>query len=196
MILRIKIFYILFSIFIIAESLKDSNNKKNIKEESKTYIGLKYSILEYSNNGTKDSFQPQALAWNLGYTIRSFKYYSISIDTSFISGLKSVNKSISKLNNNNSITNIEVSLDKMFSIGIKHNFYFNEKLLLYLYTGESIAKIIATSEELNSKKEYDNSISFGVGINIYIQKNIFLNVEYMTYFKNLDAIQVGLVFKL
>lgn len=63
------------------------------------------------------------------------------------------------------------------------------------YLGTSRAKMISTTTNYNSNNVYDNGITYGAGLEYNILCDVSIHLEYMHYFKNLNAVEFGLGFR-
>ena len=164
-------------------------------EPNKAYIDMNHVWLNYSNNGTTTDFKPTGFKWTGGYVFKDFDFASVAIEGSLMLGVNNDSKSSVTLSNGNSLTNAEATLDKMYSLHIKGILPITKGFNANLYLGGTRGKLLSSSNQSKSKSSFENSFSYGGGLEYWTSANVSVYGNYMQYFKNLDAVEFGIGFR-
>ncbi len=166
-----------------------------LAETPKAYIDMNHVWLNYSNNGTTTDFKPTGFKWTGGYVLKDFDFASVAIEGSLMLGVNNDSKSNVTLSNGNSLTNAKATLDKLYSLHIKGILPITKGFNANLYLGGTRGKLLSSSNQSKSKSSFENSFSYGGGLEYWTPANVSVYANYMQYFKNLDAIEVGVGFR-
>jgi len=164
-------------------------------QDTKTYIDLGTMAMNYTDNGTLTDLKPVGVKWTVGYVIKDFDKFSLGVETSFATGAKSSKKSTITTTNGVVLTNSETTLEELFNANIKTIVPLKENFNANIYVGATRAKLLSIADGYASKNKYDNSISYGAGVEYWFPKNISIYGDYMQYFDNVNAIEIGIGFR-
>ncbi|CAA6812114.1 MAG: Unknown protein [uncultured Sulfurovum sp.] len=166
-----------------------------VAETSNTYINMNQVLLTHSENGTVNDFQPTAFQWTLGHIVKDFHYLLIGVEGSLMLGVRNDVKSSTQSSQSGAFTNATTTLDKLYNVNIKAILPIIHDLSATTYLGVSRAKMLSTATNYTSRNVWDNSFSYGVGLEYQLLSKVSVHADYMKYFKNLDAIEFGIGFK-
>ena len=166
-----------------------------LADESKVYIDMNPSVLSYSDNGTTSDFKPTGFKWTAGYIVKDFDFVSFGVEGSLLLGVDNDVKSKVKNSKGNSFTNAIVSIDKMYSLHLKSILPITNGFNANLYIGGTRGKLLSSSDQSSSSDSVENSVSYGIGLEYWSSADISVYANYMQYFKNLNAIEVGVGFR-
>ncbi len=151
---------------------------------SDIYIGLDYSQLKYSRNGTEKDFRPKAMILKGTYKFHK----NFAIETSLGSGIVNDKKDVI------GYENAKVDLDYLLSTNLKTILPMSEKVNLNLLLGVSYIKL--STEANNFQRDgAEGSIYSGIGFDYKILNNIYFETNIIQYFRNIKAIDLGLSYK-
>ena len=154
------------------------------------------SILSsYESEGMSSDFKPTGFKWTAGYVVKEFCYASMALEGSAILGVNSDKKSTVQNSSGETFNNAQVRIDKMYSVNVKSMFPLSQSFNANLYLGGTMAKVLSSSDNFSSKSSFENSFSYGAGLEYWSSADVSLQVKYMQYFKNLSAVEVGVGFK-
>lgn len=163
--------------------------------ETEYYIEMAPTVLSYSGNGSTDNLKPTGFKWTVGYTLGSINKIKISTEGSVILGVNSDNRDSLSTTSGGTFTNSKTSLEELYNINLKATLPILDQLYLNGYLGGSQAKLLSTADNYQSENEFDSSVSYGAGLKYEFLSDIYLQVNYMQYFKNLNATEFALGFK-
>lgn len=166
-----------------------------LAETPKTYIDMSSVLLNYSNNGTTTDFKPTGFKWTMGYVVSDFTYASVALEGSAMLGVDNDRKSTVQNSNGDTFTNAQVSIDKMYSLNVKGMLPLSQSFTANLYLGGTRGKVWSSSNNSTSNSSFENSFSYGAGLEYYLPADVSLYANYMQYFKNLSAVEFGLGFR-
>lgn len=176
--------YKILPTIIVATTLSTSGNVI-ANSAGDTYLGIQYAIGDYSEPDIPD-FSPTALVGRFG----GFVHPNFAFEGRFGIGIKDDTQNVFGFD-----TTLE--LDTLVGLyGVGH-LYITESSSVYGligFSGVDGAVTVAGSPDSESDSETD--LSYGVGANIGITKNIGLNAEYISYISkdfDLNAIGFGVV---
>ena len=164
-------------------------------EIPKAYIDMNYVLLNYSDNGTTSDFKPTGFKLAGGYILKDFNFVSFAVEGSLMLGVDNDSKSNVTLSNENTLTNAEASLDKMYNLQIKTIVPIVDNLNANVYLGGSRVKILTSANNFTGSNSWSNSVSYGTGLKYWFPSNVSLRLDYMKYFKNIEAVEIGLGFR-
>jgi len=173
---------VLFSTFVFAET-------------PKTYINMNHVLLKYTDNGTTSDFKPTGFKWTAGYLVKDFDFVSFGLEASAMLGVNNDSKSSVTLSNGNTLTNAQASLDKLYNIQLKTIIPLVDKLNANVYLGGSRVKMLTNADSFTGSSGWNSAFSYGAGLEYWFPSNISFNLDYMQYFKNLNALEIGVGFK-
>ena len=166
-----------------------------VAEAPKTYIDMGSVLLNYSNNGTSTDFKPTGFKWTMGYLLNDFTYASVAVEGSAMLGVNNDTKAQVHNSNGDIFSNAKMSLDALYNLQLKAIVPITQSFNTNLYMGGTRGKTFSSSNVSNNKGSYDNSFSYGAGLEYWSSADVSLQVKYMQYFKNLSAIEFGLGFR-
>ena len=163
--------------------------------EPKVYIDMSPVLFDYSNNETTTDFKPTGFKWTAGYMIQDFDFISFGLEGSLLLGVNNDTKSNVHNSQGASFTNAKVNIDKMYALHLKSVIPIVQDLNANLYFGGTRGKILSSSEQSNSENSYETSISYGLGLEYWSSADVSVYANYMQYFKNLNAVEIGVGFR-
>lgn len=166
-----------------------------LAETPKVYVDLNPVLLNYTDNGVKNDFDIKAFKWSLGYLIKDLDIVTLGVEGSALLGYGADKRSRVTNSDREIFTNATSYLDSLFALHLKGIVPINNNFHLNTYLGGSQAKLDSIATEFESSGKWDRSLSYGVGLEYWSSANVSIHANYMQYFKNLSAIEVGLGFK-
>lgn len=157
------------------------------------YFGLAPAYLTYESKGVKPKFHTVGEKYTLGYIVKSYGLYTASIEGSIV--LAGSDKKASVTNSYGTFKNAEVTIEQLYTLHIKNQFNFSTKLNGSFYIGATRGKVYSSSDRGVSKKKFENSFSYGAGIEYKLNQQVSIQANYMQYYKNLSSVEVGFVLK-
>ena len=161
--------------------------------EGETYVGVQYAVGNYSEDGISEDFNPTALVGRLGrYVTPDF-----SIEGRLGLGLQDDTQFIPEFGSGFDAT---LELDSIIGVYATGHFDVTESFSLYGLLGVSRVKGETSVPSFPGLKstETNSGLSYGVGADVGIGKNVALNIEYIQYLDKSDfdlgAIAVGAVY--
>jgi opacity protein-like surface antigen len=158
------------------------------------YVNMDYVYLKHINNGTSSDFKPTAFQWTVGYNVATWNNISIGLEGSAMLGVISDTKRSVKSSTGGTLVNVQEQLDTLYSLNVKASLPLFLNFSTHLYVGGSRAKIESIADNYANKSVYDSSLSYGAGIKYLIAKDVSVHADYRHYFKNLEAVQIGVGF--
>ena len=157
--------------------------------EGGSYVGVQYGIGNYDEDGVDETFNPTALIGRFGY----FFHPNFSVEGRLGFGLQDDTQSVPAFGG------IDATLDIDHVVGLYGTGHINltESISFYGVLGASSVEATASVPSLPGIEVSDDesSVSYGVGADFGIGKNIALNIEYMRYLDkssyDLDMIGLG-----
>jgi hypothetical protein len=93
-------------------------------------------------------------------------------------------------------SNAQTSLNKLYNLNLKAIIPIVNNLNFNMYLGGSRSKMLSTAVDYRSNDHWDNSVSYGAGLSYELgSSKVSVEMDYMQYFKNLNAIEFGFGFK-
>lgn len=166
-----------------------------VAQSPKVYLDMSPIWSNYESKGIASDFKSTAFKWTAGYVVKEFSYASVALEGSAILGVNNDKKATVQNSSGETFNNAQVGIDKMYSLNVKGMFPLSQSFTANLYLGGTRGKVFSSSDESNSKGDFENSISYGAGLEYWSLSNVSLYANYMQYFKNLDAIEVGAGFR-
>lgn len=166
-----------------------------IADESKTYIDMSPVWMNYESKGISSDFKPTGFKWTAGYVLKDFSFASVAVEGSALLGVNHDKKATVNNSNGDTFTNATVSMDKLYSLHLKSMFPLSQSFNVNLYLGETTAKVLSSSDNSSSKSSFENSFSYGGGLEYWTSANVSVYANYMQYFKNLNAVEIGVGFR-
>jgi len=161
----------------------------------KTYMNMSYSWLTHSDNGTVSDFRPTGFKWTAGYIVKEFDTFNLAIEGSAMLGVNSETKATVASSGAGTFTNAIETVDRLYNLNLKATLPISSKISANGYFGTSRVKILSTATNYGDNNGWDNGISYGAGLQYNIFSDVAVHVDYMQYFKNLNAVEVGLGFR-
>lgn len=186
---------ILFVLYILTISLL-------AEEKPKGYIAYDHATLLFSATGTNKDFTLEGSKWSLGYTLKKFTvpYFDIEIDSAielcYISNTKSDRKD-GVVSNSTGVRydDVSVRLNKLYAAYLKTPLDIGDRLDLNLLVGSSYSGVSINNENFHIKDNYTTSLSYGIGLEYMLPKNVLIHGSFMQYFNNLSSLDVGIGIK-
>lgn len=161
----------------------------------KAYIDMNPSWIKYESKGVSSKFKPIGLKLTAGYLLKKFSFASVAIEGSAMFGVNNDKKSTLTNSSGVTFTNAEISLDKLYSLHLKSMFPLTKSFNANLYLGGTSAKVLSSSDTSTSNSSFENSFSYGAGVEYWTDADVSLYANYMQYFKNLNAVEIGVGFR-
>jgi hypothetical protein len=164
------------------------------------YTDLKYNQLNYSNNGTNKEFKTNGYKLTLGYMfeelafLKKFKYFDIGVENS-IAFAKGTKRTSITYKDETTLKGANIDIDFLYAVHIKATAPLVDILYGNLYLGWNTAKIGTEASNYANSNKWENSFSYGLGVEYWIPLGISLQLDYMSYFNNLHGIEFGFGFK-
>ncbi|SFV55154.1 hypothetical protein MNB_SV-12-312 [hydrothermal vent metagenome] len=158
------------------------------------YTDLKYTLLNYSDNGTEKDFKINGYKLTLGYMFEKFSYIDIGVENSILFAKGKERNSV-EFKDETTLENPSVDIDYLYAVHLKATAPIIDILYGNLYLGWDSAKIGTSATNYNNSNKEENSFSYGVGFEYWIPMGVSLQLSYMSYFNNLNAIEFGFGFK-
>lgn len=161
------------------------------------YITLSPVVLNHdeSGNGTQSDFQSSGFKWTLGQTLLTTEGYHLNIEGSFMTGVTDQEKTTVIRDQGGILNHAAIQLDKLYNLNLKAGMTLLPKLNINGYLGASRAKTIATADNYDETNSYNTSLSYGLGIMYQFHPEVSLYANYMQYFADLTAVEVGVGFR-
>jgi opacity protein-like surface antigen len=179
---------------LLAGMLMLTTGNTVLATEAESYIGVQYGYGDYNEDGMSETFNPTALIGRFGY----FFHPNFSVEGRLGFGLQDdTQQFVTSIG-----TAVDARLDIDHVVGLYGTGHINltESISFYGVLGASSVKATASLPGFPaaSVSDDESSVSYGVGADVGIGKNIALNVEYMRYLEkssyDLDMLGVGAVF--
>jgi opacity protein-like surface antigen len=87
-------------------------------------------------------------------------------------------------------TEVDVELDKMFGVYLRGGIPVSEVVCPYAIIGYTNGEVTASAAGFGSASESESDVSFGVGVDFAVNKEITINAEYINYFDK-DGAEIG-----
>ena len=166
-----------------------------LANEPKVYIDMSPTWMNYESKGINSKFKPTGFKWTAGYVLKDFSFTSVALEGSLLLGVDNDTKSSVTNSSGTSFTNAKVSLDKMYSLHLKSMFPLSKSFNANLYLGGTTAKVLSSSNSSSSTSSFENSVSYGAGLEYWSSADVSVYANYMQYFKNLNAVEIGVGFR-
>ncbi len=154
------------------------------------YVDMSPTFMKYDSKGVSSSFKPTGFKWTSGYEVKDFSFVALAVEGSAILGVNSDKKSTITNSSGATFSNAEVMVEKIYSLHLKSMFPLSSSFNANVYLGGTRGKVISSSDQSTSNSSFENSFSYGAGLEYWTPANVSLYANYMQYFKNLDAIEV------
>jgi opacity protein-like surface antigen len=145
--------------------------------EGSSYIGVQYGYGDYDEEGISETFNPTALIGRFGH----FFHPNFSIEGRLGFGLQDDTQFVSSIG----LSGIDARLDIDHVVGLYGTGHINltDAISFYGVLGASSVEATASIPSFPGLEVSDDesSVSYGVGADFGIGKNIALNIEYMRY---------------
>ena len=168
-------------------------------DTSKKYIDFEYALLNYSNSSTNKDFQLNGYKLTAGYMLFDFPYLDIGVESSIMVTKGEVRNSViidNGLNiNGTTLHDATVDVDLLYTAYMKATAPIVDILYGNLYIGWDRAKVSSEAKDYTRYSKWDDSLSYGIGLEYWIPMGVSLKIDYMSYFNNLNSIEFGFGFK-
>ena len=165
-----------------------------VAQSPKIYVDMSPVWMNYESKGINSEFKPTGFKWTTGYVAKEFSFASIAVEGSALLGVDNDTKSSVTNSGGTSFTNAKVSVDKLYSLQLKGMFPLSSNLDANVYFGGTRGKILSSSNQSTSSSKFENSLSYGAGLEYWSSADVSVYANYMQYFKNLNAIEIGVGF--
>ena len=166
-----------------------------VAQSPKVYVDMSPVWLNYESKGISSEFKPTGFKWTAGYVVKDLSFVSLALEGSAMLGVNNDRKATVQNSNGDTFTNAKVSLDKFYLLQVKSMFPISKDFNANLYLGGTTAKVLSSSDSGVSKSGFENSFSYGADLEYWTPADVSVYANYMQYFKNLDAIEVGVGFR-
>ena len=168
-----------------------------VAEGEKFYIDMAplYLTHDKKENGVQSDLNSHAFKWTFGAVLKEEKSYALSLESSLVLGVDGSSKRTVLQNNGTPLTNAKLYVDKLYNMNVKGTFLLSNELRLKGYLGVSRAKTMAVADAYNKSNDFQTSLSYGVGMDYDLLSDVYLYGNYMQYFSNLSAFEVGMGFR-
>lgn len=166
-----------------------------LAETNENYINMGYTWLTHSENGTVSDFNPTAFKLTVGKNVYRFNGIALALEGTVMLGVNEDEKSSVASSTTGTFTNASIMLDKLYNVNVRAKKEVVKDLSLQAYLGVSRAKMIPVALNNTPNHGYRNSVTYGAGVSYDILSKISLNLEYMQYFDNLNAVELGVGFR-
>jgi len=166
-----------------------------LANEPKVYVDMSPVWMNYESKGISSDFKPTGFKWSTGYVLKDFSFASVALEGSALLGVNHDKKSTVQNSNGDTFNNATVSVDKMYALHLKSMFPLSQSFNANLYLGGTTAKVLSFSDNSSSKSSFENSFSYGAGLEYWSSVNVSVYANYMQYFKNLNAVEIGVGFR-
>ena len=166
-------------------------------ENQESYITLAPNMFyhEQSGTGTDSDFQSTAFKWTFGKEIYQTEKYGVFLEGSALLGVDEKEKSLVVRTHGGTLSHAGIRVDQLYNLNLKVAVSLTEQLDVNGYTGVSRGKTVATATNYTGMNDFKNSFSFGGGMAYWFDPQVGAYVNYMQYFSNLSAVEVGLGFR-
>jgi hypothetical protein len=166
---------------------------------ARKYIDFEYALLNYSNSSTNKDFQLNGYKLTAGYMLFDFSYLDIGVESS-IMVTKGEAQNLVTIDNGANINGVTlndatVDVDLLYTAYMKATAPIVDILYGNLYLGWDRAKVSSKAKDYNRYSKWDDSLSYGVGLEYWIPMGVSLKIDYMSYFNNLNSVEFGFGFK-
>jgi len=166
---------------------------------AKKYIDFEYALLNYSNSGTDKDFELNGYKLTAGYILTNFSYLNIGIENSIIITNGQTPSVVTIDNgatiNGTTLNEATVDIDFLYAVHLKATAPIIDILYGNLYFGWDKAKVSSRATNYETSTKWEDSFSYGIGLEYWIPMGISLKLNYMSYFNNLNSIEFGFGFK-
>jgi len=166
-----------------------------LAETNENYINMGYTWLTHSENGTVSDFKPTAFKLTVGKNVYRFNGIPLALEGTVMLGVREEEKAFVASSSGSTFTNASIMLDKLYNVSLRVQKEVVKDLFLQAYLGASRGKMIPVALNNTPNNGYKNSITYGAGFSYDILDNVSLNLEYMQYFDNLNAVELGVGFR-
>jgi len=160
-----------------------------------TYVNMSYSQLTHSNNGTVSDFDPTAFKWTIGQVIKEYNTFNLALEGTAMLGVQHEKKTSVASSTVGTFTNASIALDTLYNINLKATLPILDTFSFATYLGVSRGKMELTATNNTPNNAYKNAITYGAGLEYNIIPSISIHLDYMQYFRNLHALELGLGFR-
>ena len=158
------------------------------------YFGIQYGIAQYNEDGISQEFNPTMLIGRFGH----YFHPNFSLEGRLGLGLQDDTQRLPEFG----VSGLDATLELDYILGVygKGHLNLTDSFSIYGVLGASEVKGTASLPsfpELNGN-ETNSGVSYGVGADLGIGKNMALNLEYMMYLDksefDIGVIGLGMVF--
>jgi len=168
-------------------------------DTAKKYIDFEYALLNYYNSGTNKDFQLNGYKLTAGYMLFDFSYLDIGVESSILFTKGETQRLVTIDNgvniNGTTLNDATVDVDFLYTGYIKATAPIVDILYGNLYFGWDRAKISSKATDYETYSKWENSFSYGIGLEYLIPMGVSLKLNYMSYFNNLNSVEFGFGFK-
>ena len=166
-----------------------------LAESSENYLNMSNAWLTHSENGTVSDFKPTGFKWTAGQNFYEFNGIELAVEGTVMLGVNDDKKASVASSSTGTFTNASMMLDKLYNINVRAKKEVVKDLSLQAYLGASHAKMIPIAVNNTPNHGYKNAMSYGAGLSYDVVENVSLHLEYMQYFENLNAVELGVGFR-
>lgn len=161
-------------------------------ENPKGYIQYNKAFIKFSDIKTKEDFSPQSDIWTIGYMLKKFTipYLDIKIDSALEASFLS-NTKMDLVEDVKHYGDVQAGIEELYALHFKVPLKIGNNLDLNIYGGVSYGGMTFHIADDTINDNLDTSLSYGLGLEYILPRNVYINVKYMEYFKNLTSLEVG-----
>jgi len=157
---------------------------------AKMYSDIKYSTLDYKDKDINKNFKLNGYKLSIGYMSENFSFADVGVESSIATDRGTKIPSIT-LEDETVITDAHVDIDFLYAVHLKITRPIVDILYGNLYFGLDYAKISSSAIGNNNSSRWEGSYSYGIGLEYWIPLGVSIQLNYMSYFNNLDAMEFG-----
>lgn len=169
------------------------------EENPKGYVNFDFCTLLFQSTGVNKNFTPKGVKWTAGYNLKKFTvpYLDMEINSA-IEGLMITSTGSSTQNNSIGLISdvnygeITATLGHLYAMHLKTPLSIGERLDINIFLGTSHSEMILQNENFDTLTNTNTSLSYGLGVEYMLPKNISTHASFIQYFNNLSSIELGL----
>lgn len=139
------------------------------------YAGGTFLDVDYSETGFEDA-SLNALGGRIG------RHFNENFSGEIRAGFGVGDNSVSVIS-----TDVDLEINHFFGAYVRGGFQLGPSAYPYAILGYTRGEVEASISGFGSETESESDVSFGVGVDLQITENVYLNIEYMNYLDKDDA---------
>lgn len=165
----------------------------------KGYIHFDFCTMLFQSTGVNKNFTPKGVKWTAGYHLKEFMipYLEIEINSAIEASIISSTASSKQDNSIGLISDVNYgeitsTLGHLYAMHLKTPLSIGERLDINIYLGTSHSEMILQNQNFDTLTNTNTSLSYGLGVEYMLPKNISTHASFIQYFNNLSSIEFGL----